>query len=72
MSAKQLNNKEFSQGDDIEENVGMTAAPREQQIVSQSNLDEEINEEEVKSGDAAPALDGQIQDEAIASQENLN
>jgi hypothetical protein len=29
MSAKQLNNKEFTEGDDIEENVGMTAAPRE-------------------------------------------
>jgi hypothetical protein len=50
----------------------MTAAPREHQIVSQSNLDEEIAEDEVKSGDAAPALDGQIQDEIVASNENLN
>ena len=71
-SGKQLNNKQSYEGEDIEENVGMTAAPREQQIVSQSNLDEEIMDEEVKSGDAAPVLDGPIQDDIGASNENLN
>jgi len=29
-SGKQLNNKKSYEGDEIEENVGMTAAPREQ------------------------------------------
>ena len=41
------NSKSFD--DDIEENVHQTAAPRAQQVLSQSNLDEELPQEELKS-----------------------
>ena len=41
------NSKSFD--DDIEDNVHQTAAPRAQQVLSQSNLDEEIPQEELKS-----------------------
>lgn len=63
-SGKQLNNVKSQEGDEIEENVGMSAPPRGQQILSQENLDEEILEEEIKTGDQAPPVgEGPIQDE---------
>lgn len=49
---KLANSKSYD--DDIEENVRQTAAPRAPQVFSQSNLDEDIQDEEIKSGGYLP------------------
>lgn len=52
------NSKSFD--DDIEDNVHQTAAPRAQQVLSQSNLDEEIPQEEQKSREDLNAPEEQV------------
>ena len=52
-----LDNKDSYE--EIEENVRQTAAPREQQILSQSNLEEEIPDDQVKSGSLAQQVSDQ-------------
>lgn len=52
------NSKSFD--DDIEDNVHQTAAPRAQQVLSQSNLDEEIPQEELKSREDLNAPEEQV------------
>ena len=55
---KLANSKSFD--DDIEDNVHQTAAPRAQQVLSQSNLEEDIPQEERRSREEINPIDDQV------------